>query len=218
MKTLIVLAAWIVTIGATSADAGKHSKAAWEWTTEERLAARFDLVRNDERRSAYAENATKRGDRHPSVKPEHLVIEGGRNPELFLPFEIFDVLAGQIASGIDAATLEAYHPTDTFALEAPMFWRELDATVAPYLELLRRKAILEQRVASGDEQARNDLHALAPAACTARIEALERARASFGTTNFDRFLYLRIAPSMGSTSINAPHVRSTLQRLNAGCK
>src|SRR5262249_4435230 len=70
---------------------GPKKKEAWEWTDEERIAARFD--------PAYVKANTRSGAErygYPAAEnvPGHavLVVDGSKNPEIFMPFELFTSL------------------------------------------------------------------------------------------------------------------------------
>lgn len=82
--------------------AGERMKAAWEWSLDERIAKRLDAQQIRERAGARERDLSKdpmRLQAHDSG-PVEFVIEGRRNPELFMTFELF----GSIFLGIDPRT------------------------------------------------------------------------------------------------------------------
>jgi hypothetical protein len=128
----------------------------------------------------------------------HYLIVGWRNPELFLPHELFDALLGADKSGRDSYVARL----GDFGWEAASFWTALDELSAGYVAVRYK-----QRTSSG-----------AAAACRARFDALERARETFGKKKFDAFLYSAIPPGMVSTtSTPEPDPAASLRRAARGC-
>jgi hypothetical protein len=83
-----------------------------EWDVERRLAARFDEARNAERVAAlvarFPNLAFKPEENAPGSR--YYVIEGERNPELFLPHELFEGLL----SGVDPIESSRDFPRDLY--------------------------------------------------------------------------------------------------------
>src|SRR5215212_9172353 len=85
-----------VAVAAFAAEAEKtNAKPAWEWTLEERIAARTDGMLATKRiQAAFAEQVGDEGQTKVSAgkyrKEPSDVIDGNRNPELFLPTELFE--------------------------------------------------------------------------------------------------------------------------------
>ena len=203
--------------------AGNTQKPPWEWTIEERLAARFDPVKIREREIAYEARfpqtaGSSRRAREESIgtagkQPLVYIIDGSRNPELFLPYELFDGLL----TGLD--------PDETGRLRQQLylrawirrlgyddeaFWASLESVSAKYLPLRFGK-----NISSSSEE----VNASAEARCRERYDALEAARALFGRKQFDIVLYTVMAPvsqySEGSLN-DGPSVKH--RRAEMGCR
>lgn len=186
----------------------KERKQAWEWATEERIANRLDPGRVAERNRHY--QATRSG--RPSAMSnsgdtaQHMlsyVIDGGRNPELFLPHELFaGLLTGVVTSEPLRSRQRDYYRAGVlqFGFDEATFWREL--------ELLTIAAANRQGLGASAEQL-----------CREEYDMLQAARRVFGTERFDRFLYAVIAPSKQQwSSTNEPEPAAALLRVSRGCR
>ena len=170
----------------------------WELTDDERLAARFDEQNIQERIAA------SQAGRVPGIHPQsstrrapRFVIDGSRDPELFLKHELFDALLRAIdsnASAKDRERLQAMYGRHLPAAGLSMteFWSTLTRAAAPYTEA---RSIQTLRIASGPlssaqaEVSARDL-------CRARFTALQAVEGAFGPEKFDKFLYVGVAPSL----------------------
>jgi hypothetical protein len=87
-----------------------------EWDVERRLAERFDDRMNAERIAIAREKSPNLGLDWEREAPgsRHYLIVGWRNPELFLPHELFETLLSADVSGRDSygATLRAAYGED----------------------------------------------------------------------------------------------------------
>jgi hypothetical protein len=187
---------------------------AWEWTLEERLTERFDPRKIKERDEAYIEaNAAT----HPELRseqgnpPQNRVrygIDGARNPELFLPHELFDYLAKGVGSEAWLRSQVRQHFAGhlrSVGFDPDEFWPALESVATPYLPWVERRGSLTV----GE---RNDK-------CHARYAALEAARDRFGRAEFDRMLYTVVAPAMQfSAATNLPDPGVDLRREAMGCQ
>jgi len=193
-----------------------QSKPAWQWTLDERLADRFDPTRIRERDEAYVakfrqlramreSNSRDTGD--TDGKQLQYRIDGSRNPELFLPHELFVALLGGLSSDASRRVREreAYRSRlRREGFDAETFWPALESVSAAYLPLKNR----EQH--SGGEVDTN---------CRARYEALQRARALFGADRFDHLLYSVVAAGMSfGTGTTYPNPAERLRREADGCR
>lgn len=193
-----------------------RAKQPWEWTTEERLAARFD----EGKRQARVDRAL--AGKAPQKRPTDLV-NGQLDLELLLPTEIVSIfVTTAYAHGkdevaqivIDDATARAAKQRlpDDFMVT---FEREL----APFTALLAEELRLLDRIMRSETDASVGMarvHELRALQCGPRARAIQRLRATYGTA-FDRFLYLELAPGMGSTVYNAERDANMLRREEAGC-
>jgi hypothetical protein len=164
-------------------------KAAWEWTNEERIAARKDPVLRIQRR----EEAFAAGDLERSDKRDVLV--GRRNPELFLPTELMNNLKGAYRPDAKRRAREQWAPgTHRFGDD---FWERLFAAGRPFFEADVRHLQLQRRWQTQDaaerERAQDELSSVSDSLCPLRMQALRAARETFGHEAFDRFLYEVVA-------------------------
>jgi hypothetical protein len=192
---------------------------AWDLTIEERIALRVDPARRAERWAAYVEIRRQMGSSSNLPSPEdHDVIDGSINPEVYLPNELFDTLLrelpgenGKVLRMTTAAQLEAN------GFDPETFWRELSAVADRYLEVRREHEALRQQLArTPGVVSHAETDAFAHRRCAARREALAAARAHFGPSRFDRFLYSAIASRLSAiypvpaNGYSAAYVRATL--------
>lgn len=205
MKGLVLfvsLSAFTVSFAATSTSPG--SKPAWQWTIDERLTARND--------PAAAAERVRSGKRlSPSMTEVNLpmpdavdYLSGKDHPELFMPWELFDYMAG-MAYADKPEVRSIFREAKTPLIEAnglpADFWTRLEGMATGYLSATRqirdlhkstpRAVAVQQRIAS-------QTAALQNLKCRDRAAAIVAARREFGS-NFDRFLYQAIAPSMTIT-------------------
>jgi hypothetical protein len=206
MNRLFACALLLTTL-AVPAPAGM--KEPWEWTIDERLVNRFDPQKIREREQAY-------GAAHPQLQSRRAEplsaneiryrIDGHRNPELFLPHELFDYLLHGFNTdpALQLKTRAAYASCLTRAgFDPEQFWPALESISTPYLALRDRK------INSRSEAAEQ---------CHARFVALNAARRVFGSDRFDRMLYTAVAPDSQfseGTTFRDPARR--LRREAAGC-
>jgi hypothetical protein len=189
------------------------SKAAWDWTVDERLAARFDPANIKERDEAYV---AKYGAAHPELRSERDTphtelryrIDGGRNPELFLPHELFDSLLRGVASEEPVRSQVRQNSAAGLrgaGFDPDLFWPALESIAAPCVSWIGRRG----------GQSRQDQYEK----CHARYVALEAARQRFGPAQFDRMLYMVVAPEKQfSVGTNFPNPKEDLRREAAGCQ
>jgi hypothetical protein len=171
-----------------------------EWDLERRLAERFDDARNAERIAVATAKSPNLSLHSASDAPGSRVylIVGWRNPELFLPHELFDTLLDVDPSGRDSYG----EKLGDLGWDAASFWTTLDQLSAAY-----RAVRYKQQLDSG-----------AVSACRARFDALEQARKTFGPQKFDAFLYSALPPGMVMrTSTPEPDPAASLRQQARGC-
>ncbi|HEX8410396.1 MAG TPA: hypothetical protein VF883_16140 [Thermoanaerobaculia bacterium] len=174
-------------------------KAVWDWTAEERLAAR--------RHAAHASDGeADMVDSSRLARPDAgFAIDGRRNPELFLSHELMAFLLGmKTASTAETTRNRAHHESAIRELgwEPTEFWRHLDAASTTYDDILRSAA---------NEPSTEESRSL----CNARFDVLTAMRAKY--RRFDEFLYLAIAPRGVLSSHAAPAEEWSLW-LERGCR
>ena len=179
-----------------------------EWDVERRLAERFDETRNAERLAVLVARAPKLAFEPEKYAPgsRYYVIEGKRNPELFLPHELFRGLVDEIGRPEGKTELPDHvygRKLADFGWEAAPFWTTLSEVSARFRELEYRTTTAAERVAR----------------CRALYDALEGARATFGQKEFDAFLYKAIAEATLLTKVTSePNPAATLRREARGCQ
>ena len=178
-----------------------------DWDVEARLTMRFDAVRNADRRRVYATDhaaALVQADATDIANVREFIVDGSRNPELFLPHELFD---GLMTAFVDDEVQrfrqrDAYDPgIRALGLDEQQFWTELALVSSSYREIRLVPA------------------STADARCRARFEALGAARAHFGRRAFDRLLYRVVASThQNSFATNDPDPAASLRREDRGCR
>jgi hypothetical protein len=188
----------------------------WEWTLEERLNDRFDPIKVQEREEA-ANPGQVQAASAPKTYEEAIAgikkgrqfdyrIDGARNPELFLSFELFDaLLTGLSPNDSTRAMQRRYYEKAPRSLGYgdEMFWTSLASVSGNYLAM--EKTCTTQ--------------ACADAWCATRYDALEAARQLFGREAFNRMLYIVVAPySRKATATLDPNHRAAVRRQEMGCR
>jgi hypothetical protein len=194
-----------------SRSSGDESRkvAAHQWSLSDRIAARTDPSlarvragqgRNGVRASAWTD-----------------VINGSRNPELFLPTELLDSLIRRGYLG-EPAWREILAPDIADLGLPPNFWEELEIVAASYLDVMRKKHAIALRGRDHPElriEAKREIAKVAANLCRDRAAALRAARAHFGPA-FEQLLYMSIAPGL-VISTNDPLDPLRLQAREDGC-
>ncbi|MCU1230759.1 MAG: hypothetical protein JWO97_3643 [Acidobacteria bacterium] len=219
-----------------AADAGSaRPKPAWQWTLEERLAKRYDPASLKDRITREATepfgimsvpqgtiaNPSPTAARYPSI------IVGARDPELFMPWELFDDVVRHAYSSDPASRAEIRAQIEQRAKQANFrlpdgFWAELGRTAKPWIDLGDRvqRAGRQLRLANPIEtrELRHDLDQARDEACTVRFNAFNAVREHFGANWIAQFLYETVAPDV--TLIRAAGADDPVQVLSfeGGCR
>ncbi|HEX2833680.1 MAG TPA: hypothetical protein VHW00_11760 [Thermoanaerobaculia bacterium] len=105
MRTIrhIVISAFLA-IGLFAAEpGGSTSKHAWNWSDDDRIAMRLDSVSVRERLRLYREEESRRvSSTSRIIENATFVIDGQRNPELFLPWELMERFLNRVQPGREA--------------------------------------------------------------------------------------------------------------------
>ncbi len=176
-------------------------KEPWEWTTEERLEARYDPQGISQRNLRAMEEWGQTPEKLHGETSRMIRIDGEWNPELFLPWELFQHLVG--SGYLDPQ--EFRQPWREVRMDRAQhlplgerFWQRLETAVGPYLALVRaERQGFETPRRLADSTAEADAEVASQLLCEARADALEAARQEFGGQTFDRFLYEAVAPGVG---------------------
>lgn len=215
MRRALLVLALIVLNSDTHAEA-PGARPSWRWSSEERIAARFDPS------STQARKGRASGVKAP---PATYVIEGRHDPALFFPWELFDSFVAILE--VNPSRSAQARPTFKRGIEAQgwdydQFWRDAEVATASYIasrrqQLEHRIAVAKRRKAARvrvnggvDGYLQNEL-------CYERARALENLREKLGREPFDRFLYQVVAP--GVTLIVAEERDAEmLLRIERGCR
>ncbi|HYG62245.1 MAG TPA: hypothetical protein VEL74_06670 [Thermoanaerobaculia bacterium] len=185
---------------------GFEAKEPWEWTLYERLERRFDPQDMDRR---LAEAEARAGRPAPEPGTTISIVNGRREPELLLPGEIFSRL---LRLGFVLTSNPENRDTwrTGFAQGAEKlglgehFLDELEKVTAGAIRAHREEEAAHLEASKGTHSDRKRLEEEAEqrarAQCAAQATALEAARARFGRTLFDRYLYEVVALEMSSSS------------------
>ena len=217
ISSLFFMACLSVAMAARGQDSPRP---AWQWTDEERLAKRYDPSSMRSRESAYVERSEGR-----VVAAGRDIVQGERDPELFLPFELYQSLLMQAFSPLPEASevfRDGYKERSGGAWFGDDFWQRLEQSARLYLDSIKaqRARAKEYQTAHPGRRAEIDLEAdeFGKAACRLRIQSLETVRATFGREAFDRFLYEAVAPSQFSSSVDSDVTADRLRYLAGGCQ
>jgi hypothetical protein len=176
-----------------------QERPAARWTLEERLERRNDPVDAAHRAYVNAMRMTP-GPR----KPPNFVISGADDPELFLPFELMNMLLDSTKDRSEAYRERVFDPVlADFHWDRDRFWSALADSGAHYFRLNSASA-----KASSDD-------ALSREICGARAAAHEEMRKRY--PRFDEFLYAAVAPNRTLVSDDILSA-SWLVWLEGGCK
>lgn len=202
---------------AVSGQSAPPARPAWEWTLEERVTRRWSKALEAELREA----AVAAG--HSVEDESQRVILGDRHPELLLPWELMNSLAGG-----------AYHPArrDKYRKRwargseylGEDFWTRLQAVAGPFFDAGNKLEELQLATdrASGTERPALDAEwsLVNGSICRLRSEALRAARTTFGREQFDRFLYEVVAVGaviyVSTSSDDGEHIENVVW-MEEGC-
>jgi hypothetical protein len=189
-------------------------KQAWDWSLDERLAARQEFV---ESRSPQIRRQAPNDASGP-------ILDGSKNPELLLPGELFRQLLS-LAFSPSAEVNEVFRQnimTGAAGLNLPgEFWQRLELLAADYLGTRDQERELGARLQEVSVSERRRLlvaiSSVQEPQCAYRYQALTAARSTFGAKLFDRFLYQAVAPLVQVT-VTVPAVPAKLAWAEKGCK
>ena len=181
------------------------SPAPWEWSVTERITAR---TKEAAIRLRTAQTTASQGEAELNA-PEpgrHYVIDGNREPELFLPSELMArVLMGLSRDAEYRSSFRRLYSQKirSFGWSEEAFWKEIERLGTPYNEIMQQLEELNQAAETLEPLQRQEnaraRDRVGLMACSARRDVLQAARGRFGR-DFDRFLYTVFAPNLSFTS------------------
>jgi len=201
----------------------RSKRPAWQWSLEERLAARFESegmkARAAEAAAGRQQVAAQFGETGDASEDQHS-IDGRREPELFLPTELFRSFINRAfpedgeGQAYARRRLEAGAAALGFGSD---LWIRLEKAAAPYLSARDeryRRAMAALAVSEEPENpADDDL-----AHCRALAQSLAAAKAEFGAEALLRLLYQEVAPTLSITYNFDDETIGRLRSLEGGCK
>jgi hypothetical protein len=215
--------------GVEPAEAPSHNKPPWEWSVQERLAARFDaaavqkrvdamLDRRHAQSGSLASNAM--ADR---VRPADY-IDGHAHPELFLPTEILTMFIRSAYAGGEDETADGFRISaaqNATELGLPgeflaVFEREAQALIALQME----ESALRDALSEGKRERETIIRELArleSEQCPLRVAVLQSLRKQYGS-EVDRFLYAALAPGMSRVIFSPIPDPQALRLAEQGCR
>ena len=210
----------ILVLADADLQAQKNARPPWEWTIEERIRDRSDPAKARDRVAAGRAKASSLGVQGWNAGDS---IDGHRNPELFLPIELFRIfVSGAFVE--DPKGREIFRTALAELSSVPLpadFWPGLLEITRTYMTTLNRARELnrEAGAAEGAERRRLQLESETVQAkqCRTLADNLEAARKRFGEPFFDRFLYESVAPTAG-IGFQRPSTPAELTRLATGCR
>jgi len=216
---------------AENAKAPKKGKPAWQWTLDERLAARYDptaVKARHARRLAEHEayRAAKRARGIPEdpvfdhIEPSPYSVEGKDNPELFLPHELFGhLLITSFPPEGDAYSRRRIEQRAAALGFGSDLWPRLERIAEPLLAYARERHKLAMKTlrAGAEVPEPEDIYLR----CRLQADALAAAKVEFGEEAFFRLLYETVAPSLGisdSPDQDATELAKALRYQEKGCR
>ncbi len=225
MRRITAALPMVVLTFAVAARGQGSQRPPWKWTDEERIAKRYDPASMHSREDAYV--AKTEG---AAVAIGRDVVDGDKNPGLFLPIDLYRALLMRAFSPVPEASQvfrDGYQSKSGGLRIDDDFWQRLERTARPYLDSIETQRALgkEYQTAHPGRRAEIDRQAdeFGKEDCRLRVQNLETARATFGREAFDRFLYEAVAPGSFSTSVNGTSDDSLisadhLRYLAGGCQ
>lgn len=203
-------------VAQTPPEAPEKPKPAWQWTDEERLAARFAPGSAAERLAAMTAPSARRYPESRGPEPRFRdVVDGRRDPQLFMPLEVFGHLVRLVARpGQPPPSPGEQRFIDELLAQAPSnhlppdFRAILERETVPYLDIYvryleeaanRRARPLPSDNQERDERLRTLFKSTGRDACRALHLAMARVRSALGadgSRHLLEFLYKEVAPRM----------------------
>jgi hypothetical protein len=201
-------------------------KSAWEWSIEERIAKRLD-PKSIRERAAAEERDFQPQSMHLQVhmsEPIQFTIDGRRDPELLMPFEIFgSLLTGLDSRGGDNIRNQYRDKIAAFGWSEEVFWKTLEDAASEHTRYQTESLDLQMKLqtVSPPEHRKLELkiEELGYKQCGARADAFQAVRRKLGAEAFDRFLYGAAAPEIGiGSALPVGDEAGRLRFVEGGCR
>ena len=204
-------------------------KPAWQWTNEERLAARFAP-------GAAARRLAASNQRQPSKRAQLALaaasepepgdfVDGALTPELFLRWELFDELLATAFRGSpegQAVFRDGIVERVPELKEALGLWDRIAVGASDYLRTLSNQATVASRLSGATEDERQTLirrlQVMQQGNCGIRAQSLLKVRADLGDETFDRLLYQGVAATAFKRSVGQGQTPEALSYIERGCQ
>lgn len=223
---------WLATCIALSALSGAAAevKKPWEWSIDQRISERLEPAAITARLRAFSD--AKRTKVQPlisrveGISDPRFVIDGSRNPELFMPWELLERFL--IATTTPSDYREKVRETYALAIieagwDIREFWRAVDIAAGPFMasrsDLMFDSQPSAQPNANTDSgHERGDVASRGRAFCAARANALDDLYRQLGEPRFDEFLYTTVAPTLTVVADAEFMTANDLARIARGCR
>jgi hypothetical protein len=199
-------------------------KPAWEWSDDERLAARFDDAARLARVDAFVADRATTGAgvktlAASTARPVDVIL-GSQHPELLMPYEVLGAYLRAAYGKEDAVAATARNDARSKAAQLGLpsdFLDVLEHESTSLIAILRQEVDLRlttSHLTGGELRAQlSKLKEYEAAECPLRMQTITRLRARYGK-RFDEFLYSAIAPGVFEQFTEAQD--PALLRANAG--
>lgn len=211
LKTVAV--GWLLVLVSASdllADekADTRERPSWEWTVEERIRERLSPGAQAERAFSIAAEASDVWEYGASVRGHS--IQGRREPELFLPVELWDLLI-TFAYSEDGSDTRSLWSKGFESADLPHdFWIRIEPGIQQYLDAGSKQALKERNIQLTPD-------AIDLVRCQELWRSLNRAFDDLGEASLMRFLYETVAPNVFLTVEETP-TAAELRWSATGCK
>jgi hypothetical protein len=213
--TCLVVLLLLAIPGLAAAAKVTFRKPAWQWTLDERLAARFDPAAQARREAAHRDVVA-----HLHLNGPADVVEGKEAPELYLPTELFSHLLRVAFPPPGAGATLPRRAIEERAASLGFtgdLWPRLEIAVAPHLDLQLGSSRLFGPAPALGGKGLFGKEATQRAQCRHQADALAAAKAEFGEEQFLRLLYEVVAPTVRlSYSVNWMS-RAEARYIEQGC-
>jgi hypothetical protein len=216
---LSLLAAFLnIAVPLHAQTAGKQP---WKWTASERLKKRLDPASMQLRTSRAQARMSASGSNGFGGTGDFVIV-GETDPELFLPWELMDTFLSEIGGDANhqLRMRRAFQRwIGPLGVDDQKFWRTIEQLSTHYAAARERSITLQMKLRNGETKTTlaHEVELTNREICSARIDALEGARAAFGVENFDRFLYTAVAPHVVIRS-SVPTDATALLWSSEGCR